>query len=566
MSNKKDIDFRFWVPLDIIKGKDKEDNDTMKLGGVASTSDKDSDGEILDPNGFDLSIFKSMGSVNWHHMSKTNPSAIIGEPTLAEIRKGKLYVEVELYKDSKMANEVYELAKVFEKNSKTRRLGFSVEGKATERDPLDDKIIKKAMITGLAVTHLPKCPSTLAQIIKGETDGLGIEEDEDEDEEDTKKTKKALSTDSPSGAAVKKEHVDGNEKNLTTKFTKGQIFDKILTDFDDIEIEKANQVYNIIQKISTMNKEKTISQESIDKAYKTLGMSIEGFSKGKESEEMEKCSFKKAVGSSLFKKFKKGEDDKEVEADDKFYKKMEKGGYEEANEEEVKKAKESEEDDDEDSEESVKKAKKKVIAKAKDAEESEEEDEDETEEEEEEKKPIKKAKKKIEKAKESEESEEEEEDETEDEEKKEKKVEKAKKPIEKSIVTDILKAMEKSDNRSNELFKAIGTVLKDNKEKNEEFQKSILDRLEAIEETPAGRKSFSKATERFKDEDLEKGQKVLSVSKNKKELINLLESFTFEKGCDDELAKGMTTLESSGVMLPNVAMRLFTEKGIRVVQ
>src|ERR1035437_10063782 len=504
MSNKKDIDFRFWVPLDIIKGKDKEDNDTMKLGGVASTSDKDSDGEILDPNGFDLSIFKSMGSVNWHHMSKTNPSAIIGEPTLAEIRKGKLYVEVELYKDSKMANEVYELAKVFEKNSKTRRLGFSVEGKATERDPLDDKIIKKAMITGLAVTHLPKCPSTLAQIIKGETDGLGIEEDEDEDEEDTKKTKKALSTDSPSGAAVKKEHVDGNEKNLTTKFTKGQIFDKILTDFDDIEIEKANQVYNIIQKISTMNKEKTISQESIDKAYKTLGMSIEGFSKGKESEEMEKCSFKKAVGSSLFKKFKKGEDDKEVEADDKFYKKMEKGGYEEANEEEVKKAKESEEED--------------------------------------------------------------EEDETEDEEKKEKKVEKAKKPIEKSIVTDILKAMEKSDNRSNELFKAIGTVLKDNKEKNEEFQKSILDRLEAIEETPAGRKSFSKATERFKDEDLEKGQKVLSVSKNKKELINLLESFTFEKGCDDELAKGMTTLESSGVMLPNVAMRLFTEKGIRVVQ
>ena len=538
MSKSKDIDFRFWVPLDIIKGKDKEDNDVMKLGGVASTSDKDSDGEILDPNGFDLSIFKSAGTCNWHHQSKASPSAIIGEPTLAEIRKGKLYVEVELYKDSKMANEVYELAKVFEKNSKTRRLGFSVEGKATERDPLDDKIIKKAIITGLAVTHLPKCPSTLAQIIKGETDGLGVADDEldkDEETEDKKDDKKkALSTDSPSGKAIKKEHVDGNEKDLTVKFTKGQIFDKILTDFEDIEIEKANQVYNIIQKISTMSNEKTISQESIDKAYKTLGMSNDDITKGEESEEMKKGHiFKKAVGS-LFKKFKKGDDDKEVEADDKFYKKMEKGGYDEATEEEVKKAKEDEESSEE-TEEEVKKAKKKIV-KAKEDEEAEE----------------------------TEEEEEETEEETEEEEKKE--VKKAKKPIEKSISNDIIKALEKSENRSNELFKAIGVVLKDNKEKNEDFQKSILERLETIESTPAGRKSFSKATERFTEENIEKGQKVLSVSKNKKELINLLETFTFEKGCDDEFAKGMTTLESSNVLLPNVAMRLFNEKGIKVVQ
>ena len=166
MDNK----FRFWVPANIEKATDKDGKKIMKLGGIASCSAEDSDGEELITDGFDISYLKSCGTINWHHQSKNSPAAIIGEPTKAEIRKDGLFVEATLYPDSKIAREVYELAEVLEKNSKTRRLGFSVEGTALARDPNNQKKIIKAAITAVAVTHQPKNPKTLAEIIKGITD------------------------------------------------------------------------------------------------------------------------------------------------------------------------------------------------------------------------------------------------------------------------------------------------------------------------------------------------------------------------------------------------------------
>ena len=165
MSNKEN--FRFFVPFEISKAKDKEGKEVMKIAGIASTSDRDSDGEVLDTSGFDLSYFMSNGFINWHHQSKGSPEAIIGEPTKAEIRKEGLYVEGLLYPESKLAKQVYELATGLEKSSSTRRLGFSIEGKVLERDLLDERFVKRAKITGLAVTPAPKNASTLVDIMKG---------------------------------------------------------------------------------------------------------------------------------------------------------------------------------------------------------------------------------------------------------------------------------------------------------------------------------------------------------------------------------------------------------------
>src|SRR5690554_6661791 len=111
--------FNFHLPLNILeKGYDQEGREIMKIGGIASTSYKDADGEYLDPDGFDLSYFKNQGFFNWHHMSKKDPTAIIGEPTKAEKRPEGLYVEGFLYGDSPIAKAVYQTAKMLEKSSK----------------------------------------------------------------------------------------------------------------------------------------------------------------------------------------------------------------------------------------------------------------------------------------------------------------------------------------------------------------------------------------------------------------------------------------------------------------
>ena len=67
--------FSFWCPLEITKGQEKLVDPTtgeeiMRLGGIASTSDKDADGEFLDPQGFDIKPLLESGMVNWHHQAK----------------------------------------------------------------------------------------------------------------------------------------------------------------------------------------------------------------------------------------------------------------------------------------------------------------------------------------------------------------------------------------------------------------------------------------------------------------------------------------------------------------
>ena len=165
--------FNFFMPINISKGGKTEDGkEKMIIQGIASTMEEDSDGEILDPKGFDLSHFMKYGFLNYNHLSKSNPLAIIGEPVESRVEKDKLYVKGELYQDSAIAKGVYKLAKTLSKNSKGRRLGFSVEGKVIERDPYNEKLVKKAIITGLAVTPSPKNYNSLLDIVKGNCDEM----------------------------------------------------------------------------------------------------------------------------------------------------------------------------------------------------------------------------------------------------------------------------------------------------------------------------------------------------------------------------------------------------------
>ena len=264
--------FVFWCPLQ--KSEEIVDPTTgepiMRLGGIASTSDEDSDGEFLDPKGFDIKPLLTSGMVNWHHQAKEHPDTIIGEPSKAEIRPEGLYIETDLYPSSKVACDVWELANTLEKDSKTRRLGYSIEGKVIKRKSNDKKSpdykrIEKAIITGVAITHMPKNPKTFANIIKGD-----IEDDFNEDEKEDDEQK---SLDTESGAALKKESVDSKLK--VTTFSKAEVLERLFKDIPGISIEKAEKIHIMIKKNVDMKGKTQITEDDITKAYEALGLNVE---------------------------------------------------------------------------------------------------------------------------------------------------------------------------------------------------------------------------------------------------------------------------------------------------
>lgn len=306
--------FNFFCPAKITKAKDKEGKEIMKIGGIASTASVDADGEILDPAGFQLDYFLNSGYLNWHHQAKTDPTAIVGEPTKAEVTKDGLYIEGILYADSKTAQGIYSLAKTLEKNKSTRRLGFSIEGKVLERDPLDETKILSAQITGVAITPTPKNPNTLLNIIKG----LYVDDDDQESQAVSQpanpanggttyilnmelpngdklyvtkdcQVKVVKATTTESAAAIMPEHVDGKEKNLMQKLpiqkssstfrnlSEEEVYSFIFTKIGANDLEKAHMIYKLIQNIpqtDTIMAESKVTIEQIEKAFGVLGIEI----------------------------------------------------------------------------------------------------------------------------------------------------------------------------------------------------------------------------------------------------------------------------------------------------
>lgn len=357
--------FRFWVPIeDITKATDEKTGKTvMRLGGLASTKRKDTDGEDLDPEGFDISYLQERGIVNWNH--NKSPEAIIGEPTKAELTKKGLHIECELYPDSELANKVYELATTLKKNSTKRRLGYSIEGKATLRDPLNPQSVKKAMITNVALTISPKNADSIVDIIKGEFHELSdsdiaksnsnpladfdmnanggttkylvdiTREDGTRilvDEEYRIKIDKALSAESSSGQAITRESVDGVSKivagpkdNLDKGeecLTKSEVIEIILENNSVISLEKATEIYQTLNNLA-MSKT-AITSELLNKALTQIGFNKSNDEKvskdmeGNDIEESEEETEEEEENKSKKKadKLKKGEAGKKKDEDE----------------------------------------------------------------------------------------------------------------------------------------------------------------------------------------------------------------------------------------------------------
>jgi hypothetical protein len=292
ISNK----FNFFVPATFEKAKDGKGVELVKIKGIAnSASAEDSDGETLFPIGFDSTPFLTKGFFNYNHQGSKTSEAICGEPTLAKaINGGKdYYVEGFLY-PNKEGKAIAELAETLEKVGSNRRIGFSIEGQAIERDPFNPKKILKARISGCAITLSAKNPNTWLSIVKGEYDEAFIDFESDLEEGDPCPKcgavyqdsgclkcgykEKAISTETIS--ATVPESVEGSKKhnekssNFEKLISKSNIYLSIAKQYPTASIAETKSIYTLIQEVNSkmfkMENNQKVYPEAIQKAFDLL--------------------------------------------------------------------------------------------------------------------------------------------------------------------------------------------------------------------------------------------------------------------------------------------------------
>lgn len=586
MKTSRDQAFKFFVPLNLSKAKNDQGKEVMKIGGIASTPDEDSDGEFLDPHGFDLDYFLKYGFLNWHHQSKTNPAAIVGEPTKAEVKNKKLYIEGELYADSPLAKDIYQLAKSLESSNSGRRLGFSIEGKVTERDPMNAKIVKKAQITGCAITPTPKNSHTLAEIIKGQVDDMNEEYDFDvQEDENGGETQYILDIVKPSGeritvdknlniaiksmnttnaAPLKRESVDGSVKDLqkvgqkiNKRLTKGEVYGQIFAYLPDDNLDGVKDVYAIVETIEkSLNSnimDKKISQEAIDKAFKTLGI-VKGYDESQD-EFISKAEDEEGETDDVddYEEAGEAKDAETKEAAEKGMK-SKKPMMDESEEE----AEKGEDEDMSDEEYEAMKKSYKAMCEKTDA--------------------MKKAMEKYEVKKgmntEGDTMGVDAETEGGTESPKDNKASKVAKgqqdELEKGLGQDedpLALLIKAEMGKVSKEIEALGTIQKAMSDNFEDLES----RISAMESSSQGRKSVVRASviEKSFDANGGDGTTTLSATLNKAEILDILESKAdiTEKGVGNmAFANAMGVFESSGYLDPKIAQRLFVDNKIRIVR
>ena len=140
--------FNFCFPFDIIKSDPSEE---WRIGGYASTSSEDREGDEIVQKGLDISDFINYGWLNFDHQK----DIIVGYPdkNACRIDSKGFYVEGTLLKAIPQAKNMWDTALALQKSGSGRRLGFSVEGKVLKRN--DYGKILKAKIYNVAVTPNP---------------------------------------------------------------------------------------------------------------------------------------------------------------------------------------------------------------------------------------------------------------------------------------------------------------------------------------------------------------------------------------------------------------------------
>jgi hypothetical protein len=178
--------FQFWMPatsLDVVKAKTRSGEETVrKIRGIASTSSRDLQGEIVEQNGIDTAYFQKYGYFNYDH--KDGAENKVGEPTSCKLTKNGLYVEGILYQGKKVADHVWEhMQSLVKTPGSKRKMGFSIQGKVKRRQ---GNVIKECWIQDIAITPCPVNTTTFAEISKSLSEQQWDLKKEKEDDESEK--------------------------------------------------------------------------------------------------------------------------------------------------------------------------------------------------------------------------------------------------------------------------------------------------------------------------------------------------------------------------------------------
>lgn len=163
----KEEGFHFFIPMEksylekALSSKTDKDPKSWKIGGYASSSDTDLEGESIDPYGIDTTYFLKHGYFNDDHQK--GAAHKVGIPTEAFVDARGLYVRGYLLKDIPEAQGIYRLMQALAKGEHGRQVGFSVEGKVLEQQ---GGHILKCWIKDIAITANPVNTKTYAELIK----------------------------------------------------------------------------------------------------------------------------------------------------------------------------------------------------------------------------------------------------------------------------------------------------------------------------------------------------------------------------------------------------------------
>lgn len=211
---KSDGTFRAHMGDVILKSQKVGDTEGWHFEAIASTPDKDREGETLLQKGLNFDPFIDSGEFNWNHI----PHAMVGVPVgkKAWFDKSVGWKCEGLILADMPISEKYTTNEVIKQHNQLKKAGFqrglctSVEGKVRERSDCG-KYVKKADIYNIALTFRPVNPScTVAMLAKSLDKQIELMEDND--------FYKAMSADS--AAAFTKEDVEGGDLGLEAKLVK----------------------------------------------------------------------------------------------------------------------------------------------------------------------------------------------------------------------------------------------------------------------------------------------------------------------------------------------------------
>lgn len=194
---QSDGSYRFHAPVWAFEKASAPEGQHRRIGGLITTDTRDRQNEVVLQDGLDFSQFLTNGYWNDNHAKDV--AGIVGVPDPASLRfikKGQTmpngekapanghWAEGWMFEDEPRADAIWKKALAIQKLPTKRRLGFSIEGGILRRAGHDGKIIAKAVVKHVALTHMPVNTDTTLDVIAKSLvsfgDFVGAEKDEKE--------------------------------------------------------------------------------------------------------------------------------------------------------------------------------------------------------------------------------------------------------------------------------------------------------------------------------------------------------------------------------------------------